>query len=132
MADSDGINQCIQRDVTTIVVFIVILLLLKHLSTYNRKTGLFPPGPPAWPIFGALPYLFTIEPHLRFSEWAEKYGDVVHFKLGSKDVILLNSIETVREAFLKCGDTIAERPSLFITKTIGKNKGLCRRVLFPI
>ena len=80
----------------------LVWLLNPHHRHHGRR---LPPGPRGWPILGYLP-------SIKFSEWwygfqthdvmcklAEKYGAVFGLKIGSKDVLVLNDYESIKEAF---------------------------------
>ncbi|KAI8496642.1 hypothetical protein Bbelb_252970 [Branchiostoma belcheri] len=57
-----------------------------------------------WLLFGGQFYL-------TFIELAKKYGDVFSLKQGMTDVVVLNSLDAVREAFVKKGAEFAGRPT---------------------
>ena len=120
----EGIFSFACDNTTAIIVLVVVLLAVRYLAGGGiaDSRAPLPPGPAGWPLVGALPYLFG-KTHIRFNEWADKYGPIVYFKIASQEVVMLNSIEVTREAWVKHGDAFVDRPSSFITDTIGKNMG---------
>ena len=43
-------------------------------------------------------------------EWASKYGEIMHIKLGGKDVIVLNSVEAADELLARRSSNYSNRP----------------------
>ncbi|XP_072038505.1 cytochrome P450 2U1-like [Amphiura filiformis] len=98
---SETLNaSLVQSSLVCLATFSAIIWWLRP----SRSRSL-PPGPRGWPILGYLP-------NIKFSEWcngyqthdvmcklAEKYGAVFGLKIGSKDVLVLNDYESIKEAF---------------------------------
>ena len=66
------------------VLFLLVTLLLTYIYFASLRPKNFPPGPPALPIVGSLPFLSTnpdgyIE---NFGQLHEKYGDIFSIKMG--------------------------------------------------
>ena len=62
----------------------LFFLLVTYLYFSTRRPKNFPPGPPAFPIIGSLPYIST-DPNeyiKSFREMHEKYGNIIGLKLG--------------------------------------------------
>lgn len=82
----------------------------------NKKPHLPPgivdvPGPLGIPIFGNL-FQLGAEPYLSFCKWAERFGDVVRIKLGSRTVIVLNGTRAIHQALIKQSIVFSGRPNL--------------------
>lgn len=43
-----------------------------------------------------------------------RYGSVFRIRFGFEEVFVLNSIETIREAFVKQGDVFSARPTIWL------------------
>lgn len=94
-----------------ILLFLTVLLFCYVWSHESRRKHLpkVPPGPFGIPLLGYLPFLGPL-PHTTFSKLANKYGDIFSMYLGSEFVVVLNSYDIVKEAFLKQGEILSDRP----------------------
>ena len=90
----------------------MIVSYLYHLSILKAKefNKVFPPGPTPLPIIGNL-NLLGKKPHITLKELSKKYGDVFSISLGSKRVVIINSIEPAWEALVHKGADFAGRPT---------------------
>ena len=77
----------------------------------NSSSSKSPPGPWSLPVVGNM-FLFGSSPHKNVLKLARHYGDVLSMKLGSKDVVILNSVDSVKEALVKNGSDFSGRPQL--------------------
>jgi cytochrome P450 len=82
------------------------------------------PGPPVLPILGSLPFVEKHQ-HLAFTRLAKEYGDVSQIQILSQNIVVINGLETIRQAFLKQSEDFAGRPNLDAIKKIfgGNNIG---------
>ncbi|XP_066275013.1 steroid 17-alpha-hydroxylase/17,20 lyase-like isoform X2 [Branchiostoma lanceolatum] len=92
----------------TLTVGLVTLVLVTWLRDYVKRWRM-PPGPFFWPIIGNL-FSFGGQFFLTFIDLAKTYGDVFSLKLGMTDVVVLNSLDAVKEALVKKGVDFAGRP----------------------
>ena len=97
-------------DIPTILALITGTLgIALFLSTRLPKN--FPPGPTPLPVIGNL-LSFGSDPdkgHISLTKLSETYGPIIGLKLGSYPVVLLNSLEAIKEAFVK-KDYFKKRP----------------------
>ncbi|XP_035699676.1 cytochrome P450 1A1-like [Branchiostoma floridae] len=91
----------------TVLVSLTTLVLVSWVLDIIKRWRM-PPGPFFWPIIGNL-FLFGGQFYLTFIELGKKYGDVFSLKLGMRDVVVLNSLEVIREALVKKGADFAGR-----------------------
>lgn len=86
------------RWLTTGLVFIIWYFL----AQFYRKVSMYPKGPFPLPILGNL---LTIRSQKQFykkaNEWATEYGDPFTLWMGQKPMVVLNSHDVVREAFIE-------------------------------
>ncbi|XP_028397720.1 cytochrome P450 1A1-like [Dendronephthya gigantea] len=92
-----------------IVLFATTCILLVY-QRIQENTGL-PPGPFSLPIIGNL-HLLGSKPHERLTELAKTFGDVYRLQLGSRRVIVLNSLDCVKETLVKKSSDFSSRPPL--------------------
>lgn len=100
--------------------------------TGRRSPGL-PPGPPTWPLLGNLPTFPTTYMHFKFTEWAHQYGEIFSLKLGSGNVIVLNSLEAVKDVLERQSLETSNRPPSTVGNMVSDGMhfamlqpGLCR------
>ncbi|KAK1990753.1 cytochrome P450, partial [Colletotrichum falcatum] len=82
------------------------------LST--RRPRDFPPGPPPVLVVGNALQLPPAKAFLKFREWAKTYGDIMGFKVGANNYVVLSSAEHVRELFEKRGALYSDRQQPYI------------------
>uniref|UniRef100_A0A914X050 unspecific monooxygenase n=1 Tax=Plectus sambesii TaxID=2011161 RepID=A0A914X050_9BILA len=99
----------------TIVQLLVLVWAIRTLWKYftasgGNKLGLpEPPGPYGLPVVGYMPFLGS-EPHLAFAKLSQKYGDIFQVQLGTQKVVVLNSLDVIKEAYIKDA-SFAGRPN---------------------
>lgn len=92
--------------ICTSLAFVALIFLLRWLSTENKR---LPPGPRGFPIFGSL-HLLGKFPHRALHQLAQRYGPIMHLRLGLVSTIVVSSPEAA-ELFLKTHDLVfAGRP----------------------
>lgn len=94
------------------VVTLTLIAAVFFLSTTWKKIhGFLPPGPRQWPLIGNLPQIFGKDLHVALTDLSKKYGELVWMKLGSENVLVVNSMDATLDAFVKQGTKFAGRPS---------------------
>lgn len=108
-----------ERDAATLLITLVSTSLLVALAVWvqrNRKHKQakvpFPPGPWGLPLLGYLPFLRRKQ-HIIFRDLAYRYGPLFSVRLGAVNVVILNSYESIREAFSK-KQLLARTSSIFL------------------
>ena len=69
-------------------------------------------GPIGIPLVGHLPMLGA-RPFLTMTNWRSKYGDIYKIRMGSRDTVILNSLQAQRTAFLSQSQVFAGRPDFY-------------------
>lgn len=116
-----------EHSILIIALALLVLLLFSRNVTPSSDTRK-PPGPWSVPVIGNI-FLFGSAPHKNVTKLAEQYGRVFSMKLGSREVVILNDIDTVKEALLRNGSDFSSRPPLhsFISSSRGD-----RTVAWPV
>ncbi|KAM3924308.1 cytochrome P450 1A1 [Leptodactylus fuscus] len=105
------------------VVFSILILLIKTYRKNIPEGTKLVPGPMPLPLIGNLLSLGK-NPHLSLTKMSETYGDVLQIQMGTKPVLVLSGLETLRQALLKQGDVFSARPDLFTFRLVGDGQSL--------
>ncbi|KAB1210417.1 hypothetical protein CJ030_MR6G007168 [Morella rubra] len=102
----------------TLFALSMIAYLLREWTRKSRnKHKKLPPGPRGFPLFGSLHMLGEF-PHQDLHRLAQKYGPIMHLRLGLVPTIVVSSPQAA-ELFLKEHDLVfASRPPLEFAKHI--------------
>ncbi|XP_060554557.1 cytochrome P450 2J4-like [Ruditapes philippinarum] len=105
------------------LTLLLLVLLISWLVFNHVRSKSLPPGPFAWPVIGNI-RLFQKDPqgYKKFTQLAEKYGNVYRLYCGSTLIVMLNGFDAIHEAFTKKADIFTDRPQLF-APLIGVSKG---------
>uniref|UniRef100_T1JZT0 Cytochrome P450 n=1 Tax=Tetranychus urticae TaxID=32264 RepID=T1JZT0_TETUR len=82
--------------------------LIKHLINFINRLRKLPSGPWGLPIVGYLPFIKK-HAYIQMTELAKKYGPVFSFKCGQCDVVVINEVKAIEEAFKN--DHLLARPN---------------------
>ncbi len=75
-------------------------LIFNAPANFNHFRRL-PPGPWSFPFLGIFYKINSERPHLTYTEWNKKYGDVVSFTIfGTQRVVIVSSEEAIREILI--------------------------------
>jgi len=98
---------------TTVLVALTTLAAYALYKSTKRPAG-FPPGPTALPLLGNLgAFLSQKSVNEVFVDFRKKYGDIFSLKFANQDVIVLNTIDVVKEALVKKAVEFAGRPKSY-------------------
>lgn len=100
--------QLIATAVAGIVVPLILVLVRWTLGTLRPKN--FPPGPPITPGLGNLLQMPMSKPYLAFHKWFREHGDLVGLKIGTGNLIIINTPQIVHELFDRRGANYSGRP----------------------
>lgn len=113
-----SIVEIIVNNWLTILVLIAVCLVGARIGIPTRPRGA-PPGPWGLPIVGNLHQLGSNgDMRQVFRKLRHKYGDVFSLHFGNKLVVVLNGIDVIREAFVKHGNTLSDRPKIFVVDEV--------------
>jgi len=82
----------------------------KSKSNDNNTTSNLPPGPWKLPIIGSIHHLIGSLPHHRMRELSQKYGPLMHLKLGETLAIVVSSKEIAKKVLKTNEVTFPQRP----------------------
>ncbi|KAI0347293.1 cytochrome P450 [Trametopsis cervina] len=98
-----------------VVGIAVAVVLLRRWFKRSGATDLpLPPGPKGMPIIGNL---LDMPPHhewLQFTEWGDKFGDLVYLRLLSQPVLILNTASHATALLHKKSSIYSDRPSFIM------------------
>jgi cytochrome P450 len=81
------------------------------------------PGPHGLPIIGNLLSMGRY-PYITFTNLAKEYGDIFQIHIFSQPVVVLNRLETIREALLKQQEDFAGRPDFFTLRNAVRGRAI--------
>ncbi|KAF6822195.1 cytochrome p450 [Colletotrichum plurivorum] len=99
---------------TVTLVALPIIYLVGSWLLGARRPKNFPPGPA--PVLG-LGNILQLPPdkiYLKLHEWREEYGDILGLKIGSENMVILQTAEHVRELFERRGAIYSDRTQPYI------------------
>ncbi|KAJ8769597.1 hypothetical protein K2173_005200 [Erythroxylum novogranatense] len=107
---------------SAILALIAVFVFLKAALSIDKNTHTkLPPGPRGLPIIGSF-HLLGKNPHRSLHELAQKYGPIMHMRLGLAPTIIISSPEAA-ELVLKTHDIVfASRPPLEASKYSSYNQ----------
>lgn len=97
------------------LVFLYVIARIAHFSLGSLPGKHYPPGPRCFPFIGNVHHL-SDKPFLQFTELGKKYGEIVGFKSGPGNIVVLNSINLVRELLEKRGNKYSGRPFGYVPR----------------
>ncbi|KAJ3873641.1 cytochrome P450 [Lentinula edodes] len=109
-------------------LLLLSIWLIRRLYMIGRREPSLPPGPPTIPLLGNLNIFPTEYAHYKFTDWAKEYGDIYSLKIGPGTVVVITSMEAVRELMEKRSGSTADRPPNYMADNItgGLNMVLAR------
>ena len=106
--------------IIVMVSFLFLLMLFKIVK--RRSTINLPPGPWTLPLIGNMHQIINNSlPHHCFKNLAEKYGPLMHLKLGEVSYIIVSSPEMAKEIMKTHDLTFSDRPNLLLATILTYN-----------
>ncbi|XP_062998784.1 cytochrome P450 1A5-like isoform X2 [Elgaria multicarinata webbii] len=109
-----------------LIAFVLSCLLMAVIRSFWQQIppGLKRlPGPRGYPLIGNILDLGK-NPHQTLTWMSQKYGDVMQIHLGTRPVVVLSGLDTIKQALIKQGEDFAGRPDLYSFQFIGDGQSL--------
>ncbi|NXT64793.1 CP1A5 protein, partial [Chaetops frenatus] len=105
--------------------FCLVFLLLQWLQQRRAvPEGLRrPPGPRGYPVLGNVLELRR-DTHLALTRLSRRYGDVMEVRIGTRPVLVLSGLDTIRQALVKQGEDFMGRPDLYSFRFVTDGQSL--------
>ncbi|NXD12894.1 CP1A5 protein, partial [Nothocercus nigrocapillus] len=104
-------------------VFCLVFLLIQSFKQHVPKGLKSPPGPRGLPILGNALQLRK-DPHVVLAKLGQQYGDVMEIRIGMRPVLVLNGLDTIKQALVKQGEDFMGRPDLYSFRYITDGQSL--------
>ncbi|XP_062439648.1 cytochrome P450 1A5-like [Rhea pennata] len=108
---------------TAAAVFCLIFLLIQSFRQQVPKGLKRPPGPRGYPILGSVLELRK-NPHLALTKLSQKYGDVMEIRIGTRPVLVVSGLDTIKQALVKQGEDFIGRPDLHSFRLVTDGQSL--------
>ncbi|KAK7037756.1 cytochrome p450 [Paramarasmius palmivorus] len=98
---------------STTLVFLVLFAVNRLFQSFRRhRVFQYPPGPPGKVFFGNFFDIPQKNPWLIYTDWAKKYGTIVHLETFSDHIFILNDLNTTTDLLEKRSRIYSGRPDL--------------------
>lgn len=104
----NSILEALQANPMLLFLFIIPLFFLYLFSTSSRRR--YPPGPRGWPLIGNMMIMDQLT-HRGLAKLAEKYGGVMHLKMGYIHKIVISGPEEARQVLQVQDNIYSNRPA---------------------
>ncbi|XP_014664715.1 PREDICTED: cytochrome P450 2C20-like [Priapulus caudatus] len=92
------------------LLLFAIVFIAAFVWHYLRRPRNLPPGPRGLPLVGSALSLGA-RPDVTLKDWSTTYGPVMSLYLGPQLFVILSDFDSVRDAFLKEGESFSGRPT---------------------
>ncbi|XP_002736262.1 cytochrome P450 2C20-like [Saccoglossus kowalevskii] len=105
-------NAVLTTIVLSTIIFIFLSWFIRHYGPgSNYRCGkILPPRPPVLPIIGNLHMIWSRNGWQDLKNIANRYGNVYRLQLGTKEVVVLNGYDAIKQALLRQNESFNERP----------------------
>ncbi|CAN8187957.1 unnamed protein product [Coccothraustes coccothraustes] len=103
--------------------FCLVFLLVQRLRPGVPAGLRRPPGPRGYPVLGNVLELRG-DTHLALTRLSRRYGDVMEVRIGTRPVVVLSGLDTIRQALVKQGEDFMGRPDLYSFRFVADGQSL--------
>uniref|UniRef100_A0A8D0GVW9 Cytochrome P450 1A n=1 Tax=Sphenodon punctatus TaxID=8508 RepID=A0A8D0GVW9_SPHPU len=104
-------------------ILCLIFITIRFYRPQMPKGLKRPPGPWGYPLIGNVLELGK-NPHLTMTQMSQKHGDVMQIQIGTRPVLVLSGLDTIKQALVKQGEEFMGRPDLNSFRYIGDGQSL--------
>uniref|UniRef100_A0A7M4FUS4 Cytochrome P450 1A n=2 Tax=Crocodylus porosus TaxID=8502 RepID=A0A7M4FUS4_CROPO len=105
------------------IIFCLIFIIIRSFQQQNPQGLKRLPGPRGYPLIGNMMEVGR-NPHLSLTQMSRKYGDVMQIRIGTKPVLVLSGLDTIRQALVKQGEDFMGRPDLYSFRNVADGESL--------
>uniref|UniRef100_A0A8C8SRB2 Cytochrome P450 1A n=1 Tax=Pelusios castaneus TaxID=367368 RepID=A0A8C8SRB2_9SAUR len=105
-------------------VFCLTFMVIRSFQQKIPKGLKRLPGPRSYPLIGNVLELGRSNPHLTLAQMSQKYGDVMQIRIGTRPVLVLSGLDTIKQALVKQGEDFMGRPDLYSFRHIADGQSL--------
>lgn len=116
---SVSVSESLLAMITLCLVYMFLKFLHPDIPQGLRRL----PGPKPMPIIGNVLEVGS-KPYLSLTAMSRRYGPVYQIQIGMRPVVVLSSIDILRQALIKQGDDFAGRPDLYSFQFVNDGKSL--------
>ncbi|XP_063959563.1 cytochrome P450 2U1-like [Lytechinus pictus] len=114
MAEFLGFHEiCCREYIIFVTIFLLVRLLVSHgsfkKSTPRPISNQLLPFPPGLPFWGNL-FAFKNDMRDLFAKWTDEIGGIFRLRIGPvMDIVVVNDLEAIREAFVEKAEDFSDR-----------------------
>lgn len=95
------------------------IVVTRDRWTKGSRYAPLPPGPPKTPWIGNLGDMPTLGREWEtYTQWAQKYGEIVYVEVLGHPIVILNSFKAATELFDRRGSNYSDRPSTTMLRDV--------------
>ncbi|KAH8195803.1 hypothetical protein TruAng_010046 [Truncatella angustata] len=99
----------------------LFLCVLYSAFKYGHRKKDMPPGPKTLPFIGNLHQLPKAYTHIKFTEWARRYGGLYTLKLGNATMAIITDRSIVKSTVDKKSNIYSHRPQSYVSHDLITN-----------
>ncbi|XP_025055596.1 cytochrome P450 1A5-like isoform X3 [Alligator sinensis] len=105
------------------IIFCLIIIIIRSFQQQIPHGLKRIPGPRGYPLIGNMMEVGR-NPHLSLTQMSRKYGDMMQIRIGTKPVLVLSGLDTIRQALVKQGEDFMGRPDLYSFRNVADGESL--------
>ncbi|KAF8519800.1 cytochrome P450 [Hysterangium stoloniferum] len=95
---------------TALLIGVIAVVSVWTRCIFLSKRLPLPPGPKPLPLLGNLFNMPRSREYEIYTEWREKYGDIVHMEVLGKHIIIINSVDVANDLLERRSAIYSDRP----------------------